>query len=188
VNTRTLSAITIISFLKARNHMSRIIVIRGRAGVGKTTLSNEIGRRLKIAIIRKDDIYDSIFAYIQDHNTRNKLSYELIYEIMKTNLECNVDLLIDAPFSDILELNLWISNKDGILKSILCICSDEKLWAHRFNQRKINPKPNNLITDFEEMKKYYGDLRIDPIKGELVLDSINNMDALVAQVQEYLAR
>jgi len=167
--------------------MSKIILFRGRAGVGKTTLSNELGRRLKIAIIRKDDIYDSISNYIQDHDTRNKFCYKLIYQIMQTNLNCNADLIIDAPFPEILELQNWIYYNNGELKPILCVCSDENLWADRFNQRKLDPKPNNIITDFEEMKKHYGTLRINPIEGELVLDSSNDIEVLMTQTLEYLA-
>ncbi|WP_442600729.1 AAA family ATPase [Paenibacillus sp. KN14-4R] len=168
--------------------MSNIILFRGRAGVGKTTLSNELGKRLEIAIIRKDDIYDSIFDFIQDHDARNKFSYQLIYKIMQTNLKCNADLIIDAPFPEILELQKWINNNNGVLKPILCICSDEALWAYRFNQRKLDPKPNNIITNFEEMKKHYGDLRLNPNDGELVLDSVKGIELLMTQAQEYLAR
>jgi len=168
--------------------MSNVILLRGRAGVGKTTISNELAKSLRIAILRKDDIYDSIVDYIQDHDTRNKLCYQSMYQIMQTNLKCNADLIVDAPFPDIKELQQWITRHNGILKPILCICSDEELWARRFNQRKLDPKPNNVITDFDEMKRHYGELSLSPIEDELVLDSIHDIDVLLAQAQKYLAR
>lgn len=166
--------------------MSLIILIRGRAGVGKTTLSNELGKELKLPIIRKDDIYDSIFNYIQDHHTRNQFCYELIYQMIKTTLDCKADILVDAPFSEISELQEWVTKHGGVLKPILCICSDEELWAHRFNQREINPKPNQMITNFEEMKKHYGDSRIIGVEGELILDSVHDLKVLIEQSKQYL--
>ena len=166
--------------------MSLIILIRGRAGVGKTTLSNELGKELKLPIIRKDDIYDSIFNYIQDHHTRNRFCYELIYQMIKTTLDCKADILVDAPFSEISELKEWVTKHGGVLRPILCICSDEELWAHRFNKRGINPKPNQMITDFEEMKKHYGDSRINGVEGELILDSVHDLKVLMEQSKQYL--
>jgi hypothetical protein len=77
-------------------------------------------------------------------------------------------------------------NQNYVLKSILCICSDEKIWADRFNIRKLNPLPNQLITDFAELKNYYKDLSIKPIHDELVIDTIESVDSIVNKVVAYL--
>jgi predicted kinase len=39
---------------------SRVILFRGLPGVGKTFISNKVAEKLRTAIVRKDDIYDSI--------------------------------------------------------------------------------------------------------------------------------
>lgn len=52
--------------------MSKIILLRGKAGVGKTFISNELAKRVNVPIIRKDDIFDTVFNYISDNVLRNK--------------------------------------------------------------------------------------------------------------------
>lgn len=37
-----------------------VILFRGRAGVGKTTLSSALGKRLQIMVIHEDDIFDKV--------------------------------------------------------------------------------------------------------------------------------
>ncbi|MGM1045878.1 MAG: AAA family ATPase [Bacillota bacterium] len=157
--------------------MSKIILLRGKAGVGKTFISNELAKRVNVSIIRKDDIFDTVFNYISDNVLKNKFCYEMLLKIIQTNMECNTDIIIDCPFhfnNQLLDLKKHIENNKGIFKPILCICSNEVLWAERFNQRKANPNPNNIITEFEEMKQHYFNRGIEstPLDGELVIDSI----------------
>ncbi|CAH1217093.1 hypothetical protein PAECIP111891_04550 [Paenibacillus allorhizoplanae] len=40
--------------------MSKIILFRGMAGTGKSTLSRALAKKLQLPVLHKDDIYDSI--------------------------------------------------------------------------------------------------------------------------------
>ncbi|MFT9496526.1 AAA family ATPase [Anaerosolibacter sp.] len=127
--------------------MGKVIVFRGKAGVGKTTISNEAGKKLNIPIIRKDDIYDSIATYIINHENRNKACYDTLHKILESNILNGLDVIVDAGFhylDQILQFKSWILHKNAIFVPILCICSDEDIWAERFNKRSLNPQPNNL--------------------------------------------
>lgn len=162
--------------------MGKVIVFRGKAGVGKTTISNEVGRKLNIPIIRKDDIYDSIAAYVDEHENRNKACYDTLHKILESNILNGIDVIVDAGFHNldqVLQFKNWILYKKAIFVPLLCICSDEDIWAERFNKRSLNPQPNNLITNFEELKLHYKDLRTESLNNEMVLDTINNIDVLV---------
>lgn len=162
--------------------MEKVIVFRGKAGVGKTTISNEVGKKLNMPIIRKDDIYDSIASYVNNHENRNKACYATLYKILESNILNGLDVIVDAGFhclDQILHFKTWVLNKNAIFVPLLCICSDEDIWAERFNKRSLNPRPNNLITDFEELKLHYKDLRTEPLKNEIILDTIYNIDILV---------
>lgn len=164
--------------------MGKIIVIRGKAGVGKTTISNELGKKLNMPVIRKDDIYDSIAPHVDNHEDRNKACYNTLYKILDSNIVNGVDIIVDAGFhylDQILEFRSWVLSKDAIFVPMLCICSNEDVWAERFNKRSLNPQPNNLITDFEELKLHYKDLKTEALKDEMILDTVNNIDMLVEQ-------
>jgi len=163
--------------------MAKVIVFRGKAGVGKTTISDAVSQALDIPVIRKDDIYDSLATCVEGHEIRNRACYDVLHKIVETNLSNGLDVIIDAGFhrlEDILQLRNWALEKNATLVSFLCICSDENIWAERFNKRYMDPKPNNLITDFNALKLHYGDLKTGALVGEKILDTIDNIDDLVA--------
>ena len=62
------------------NHKPKVILFRGMPGVGKTYLSTLLSKENKYTIIRKDDIYDIIYASIDSHKERNKVCYNLMYK------------------------------------------------------------------------------------------------------------
>ncbi|CAG7615565.1 AAA family ATPase [Paenibacillus allorhizosphaerae] len=169
--------------------MGEVILLRGRPGVGKTTISDRLGPMLNVPIIRKDDFYDVISDYNDNHEQRNKVSYGILFRLLQTNASTNMRYILDFPFNKEEEMNhfkLWLESRDYGLKSILCTCSDEKIWAERFNKRKSNPLPNQLITDFDELKSYYKVLSIQPMDGELVIDTVESMDSIMDQIKVYL--
>ena len=171
--------------------MGKVIVFRGKAGVGKTTLSNEISRMLNIPVIRKDDIYDSIANYVDNHELRNKACYNTLYKLLETNISNGLDVIVDAGFHHLdqaLQLKSWALSKNAIFVPFLCICSDEELWTERFNKRSLNPKPNNLITNFRVLKSHYKDLKTEALKNEKILDSIKSIDNLVEDALSEIKR
>ncbi|SFL00193.1 AAA domain-containing protein [Paenibacillus sp. 1_12] len=169
--------------------MSDIILFRGRPGVGKTTISDLLSSQLNIPIIRKDDFYDVVASYNDIHDQRNKVSYGILFRILESNKKMNGRFILDFPFNqeeDVTRFSDWLKEHNYFLKSILCICSNEKIWADRFNKRKVNPMPNQLITDFIELKQYYKDLSIKPLEGELVVDTTDELDSIISNVTKYI--
>lgn len=173
--------------------MPKIVLFRGKAGVGKTFISTQVAARLNVPVIRKDDIFDTVFDYISDNELRNRFSYDLIHKFIDTNLESGTDVILDCPFhnhAQLLAMRQRIEAKNGYFKPILLMCSDEGIWADRFNERKLNPKPNNLITDFEGIKQHYErrNISLVPLDGELVLDTIEAAENIVERAVEYILR
>lgn len=170
--------------------MSKIILVRGKAGTGKTTLSKEIGKKLNIMVLHKDDIYDTVSTFISEHANRNKICFEILYKILTTSLECGVDIVIDYGYNnleDVKKLKTWILQRNGELKSILCTCED-KVWAERLNRRKLNPLPNQLLTDIHALQKHYSKMPTGVLVNELVIDSTLEIDHLVKQVVNYITK
>ena len=77
-----------------------------------------------------------------------------------------------------MQFKRWVKSKEGYFISILCICSNEEIWEERFNKRKLNPQPNNLITDFHKLKIHYKDLKTKSLENETILDAINDINIL----------
>src|SRR6185312_14304610 len=169
--------------------MSTIILFRGLPAVGKTFISDETGKILKIAIIRKDDIYDSVYADISSHETRNQVCHKIIFKMIGTNLVIDTDLIIDCPFRNIEELEVlssFVRERNGELKTILCNCTDENLWEERFIERNANPHPNNILIDFKDLKKNYGNPDLEKFGDELVVDTSKSLDENILRIINYI--
>jgi tRNA uridine 5-carbamoylmethylation protein Kti12 len=167
----------------------KIILFRGRPGSGKTTLTHAFADQVELPILRKDDIYDSVSEYVEDHGQRNVLSHAILYKILESNIHSDVTFVLDFAFQNLKDystINVWCKENDVKFKSILVTCSDESVWAERFNKRSENPAPNQLITNFDELKKYYGTMQIEAEEGELVVDTINPVGELVRYSRKFL--
>lgn len=164
-------------------------MFRGRAGAGKTTISNALGKRLNIAVIHKDDIYDTVAKSITDRAVRNKICFDILRNILQSALNCQAHIIIDFGHNnldDVEKLQLWIESREGELKPILCVCDDDGIWKERLNQRKLNPLPNQALTDIEDLKAHYANMRTGVLPGELVLDTTISIDILLDKAVRYV--
>ncbi|MDD9271896.1 AAA family ATPase [Paenibacillus sp. GCM10023248] len=169
--------------------MTRIILFRGKAGTGKTTISNELAKRVKIPVLHKDDIYDSVASFIPDHGSRNKICYGILYRYLQNVIDSNAAIILDYGLNnmdDVKKLEKWIADRGGELKTIHCICSDESIWSERLAMRSINPLPNQLITNLSELKAHYKDFGPEYLGGELILDTVLPIDILIERIQSFL--
>ncbi|WEG12260.1 hypothetical protein PU629_19425 [Pullulanibacillus sp. KACC 23026] len=87
---------------------------------------------------------------------------------------------------DVEMLESWVTQRQGELKTILCMCKDKTVWAERLNKRKLNLLPNQLLTDVEELEEYYSKVRMGILTDELVLDTTLETDKLVEQAIRYI--
>jgi hypothetical protein len=81
---------------------------------------------------------------VDTHQQRNKICYDLIYQFIDTNLKVKADVIVDCPYRDHNDLDKFsgfVTNRDGILKSVLCACNNEKLWQQDLMnvQSTLNP-------------------------------------------------
>jgi len=159
--------------------------------VGKTYISDRLAKVLRMSVIRKDDIFDSLVNYIEDIPTRHEASINVLNELIDTNINNGSDMIIDCPLHNnerLLRLIDAYELRGAILKPILVICTDNRLWAERFNMRKINPLPNQIITDFHDMMKHYDRRAIvtEAIDNELVIDGSKDCESVIQLIEAYI--
>lgn len=169
----------------------KLILFRGRPGTGKTLLSGLLSAQLNLLVIRKDDIYDGLSTLTPDHQQRNSATHQILYALLKSNIHTTSTLILDFPFQfddDIAQFKHWCIENKAELKSIVVTCSNEELWASRFNKRAENPSPNQLITDFELLKQRYGEMQLRPGPLELLIDTINSSCANLKNIIAFVAK
>ncbi|MGM0880710.1 MAG: AAA family ATPase [Bacillota bacterium] len=171
--------------------MSKIILFRGKSGTGRSTLANELSKRLKLVVLHKDDIYDASASVVQEHSLRNKLCFDFLFRLLQTVIDSDASIILDFGFNDnngVLRLEQWVKERGGELKIIHCICSDEAIWSERLAERSKNPLPNQLITNLSELKEYYKYLNPEYLENELVLDTVKELELLVSQTETFVMK
>lgn len=168
--------------------MSTIILFRGKAGTGKTTLSNELGKRLKLPVLHKDDIYDAVANDVSAHEARNQISFDFLYRFLHTVLATDANVILDYGFNHseaAFKFKHWVEERGGKLMTLHCICSDDYTWAQRLAERSKAPTANQLITDLDELKEHYQHVKTEFLDGEIVLDTVQPIASLMEQVSKY---
>jgi predicted kinase len=74
----------------------RLIVVAGRPGTGKTTLSRTIARRLGATYLRIDAIETALQVVRGDSGPVGPEGYTVAHLVARTNLELGSDVVVDA--------------------------------------------------------------------------------------------
>lgn len=146
------------------------------AGTGKTTLSDMLAKKLSIPIIRKDDVVDA-FKMIKDEKKElvdNEVCYNILYKIIQTNLDLNVDFIIDTIPANINGAKGFLDRldfKDNKIFKFFIICSDGNEWKRRHIERLKNPLPHEVFKSFDHVVDHYKNFDISPLENEYVIDT-----------------
>ena len=162
--------------------MGKLYLFRGKAATGKTMMTNLLSSELRIPVIRKDDVYDSLANQGLGHAINNRLSYEIMAKMINTSILNHCSLIIDASIAHtpyLMEFMSKLMLDNTSIQHFLCICSDEEKWKKRIESRIENPSPNQLFTSAKEALEHYQKYEIKPINDEVILDSAKDIDELM---------
>lgn len=138
------------------NRKPKCIIVTGRAGAGKTTLSKKLAERLWMPVISRDEIkqgYVNTFGVKHDQlpPDTDALVTEFFFLIVNQYLAGNISVVIEAAFQH----KVWELRMPNIVElssPTIVLCSvDEILAARRHLQRGLE-KP--------EREFYHSDNRV----------------------------
>lgn len=124
-----------------------IIAMKGHPGTGKSTLAHAIARTLKCPLIDKDHFRDSTHTLEQTlllstpskaTKLLNDLSYEFMWNMVSTQLDLGLSVVIDSPLSRRAHLDRLLDmakENDARLVIVECKPGDEAEWRRRIEAR-----------------------------------------------------
>ncbi len=128
------------------NKKPKCIIVTGRAGAGKTTLSKKLGQKLWLPVISRDEIkegYVNTFGVKHDRlpPDTDGLVSNFFFDTVCQYLANKISVIIEAAFQHA----VWESRMPGIIelsRPYIIICSvDEETAAQRHLQRGLaNPR------------------------------------------------
>lgn len=134
----------------------KCVIVTGRPGSGKTTLSKNLGQRLWMPVISRDEIkegYVNTFGVKHDQlpSNTNEIVSNFFFDIVYQFLANNVSVIIEAAFQH----EVWESRMPKILEvsdPYFVICSIEtEIAAARHLQRGLTDSSREF---------YHGDKRV----------------------------
>jgi predicted kinase len=150
----------------------KCIIVTGRPGAGKSTLSKELGKLLYLPIISRDEIkegYVNTFGIRHDElpSDSNGIATETFFDTVEFLLARKISLIAEAAFQH----PIWKSRMDAIAEAArvcVVICSvDSDVAARRHLDRGLND-PNREF--------YHGDKRVALYREQGILMQPGNYD------------
>ncbi len=142
------------------------IIVTGRPGAGKSTLSKELAKLLFMPVISRDEVKEGFvntFGVRHDElpPDSNRVATEIFFDTVSFLLARKISLIIEAAFQH----HVWQSRMDAlttVARVCFVICSlDSEIAAHRHLHRGLN----NPKREF-----YHGDKRVAVYREQGILE------------------
>ena len=163
-----------------------LLLLKGPPGTGKSTIANQIGRRLAWPVVDKDVVRDLL------PDELGGLSYEAMLELATRQLANGLSVIADSPlgYGRAYRRAIEIGHTRGAHVLVLeCICSDATEWRRRIEQRADKGMAAHHTTDWAGIEAFRERTAGDPFEVDvptLIVDNVAPPDETMDRVLLWL--
>lgn len=158
------------------NAQTRLIIFSGLPGTGKSTLADQLARKLRWPLLRIDDVIGAVPEDADVVFWDSKV--DILLTLVETQLEMGLNVIVDSVFMNMDRQHAQeLARKYGArFLPIYVFVSDEKIWKQRVNDRCKEMKDKRVATweNTQHQRKHFANW--EP-QTALFVDSVN----LIAQ-------
>ena len=166
-----------------------MILMKGHPATGKSTLARALGRHLRWPVIDKDDAKDHTDGLRGDDQLDNQLAYSIIWQIVETQLEIGLDVIVETPLAHLwlYELGKSLAKRHDRPLLVVETRLEEATWRQRLDARSAARTRPHTPNSWDEMQaqlvRYNGSWRypIDPAH-HVVVDTAQPLGECVTRV------
>ena len=167
-----------------------LLVLRGLVGIGKSTLSRSLGKRLGWPIVDKDDFSDVLLTHVESYGP---LAYNSMFSVTESLLKQKFSVICDSPLRGEvggLRAETLAEQTGAELRVLDCVLSDEDVWKVRLETR--HRRPAHVIESWADLSRYRqqasGGFDYSIKAPILEVDMAGPLEQLTEQVVTWLGR
>jgi len=149
--------------------MTKLIIVCGLSGVGKTTLADELSKKLKIFCLHKDSVKETFYDSLKINGLEEskKLGYpsvKAIIDLAEENLARGTDVILESPFNYPEDTKIFLGWRERyaiqIFTIILELDSNQRKirMIKRESERHASHYDNERHLEFLEMQYDYSNM------------------------------